>query len=77
MKNLMLNFFPSKLIGKKIQLQTIFFAHRKLSGAEKKFAAGICPILNDKFRSRVARWQIFRPKIPIWVNFGGSCHGIC
>jgi hypothetical protein len=22
--------------------------------------------------SRVARWQIFKPKIPIWVNFGGS-----
>jgi hypothetical protein len=22
--------------------------------------------------SRVARWHIFDPKIPIWVNFGGS-----
>jgi hypothetical protein len=21
---------------------------------------------------RVARWFIFKPKIPIWVNFGGS-----
>jgi hypothetical protein len=21
--------------------------------------------------SRVARWFIYRPKIPIWVNFGG------
>jgi hypothetical protein len=21
--------------------------------------------------SRVARWYIFKPKIPIWVNFGG------
>jgi hypothetical protein len=20
---------------------------------------------------RVARWHIFKPKIPIWVNFGG------
>jgi hypothetical protein len=22
-------------------------------------------------QSRVARWYIFKPKIPIWVNFGG------
>jgi hypothetical protein len=26
---------------------------------------------------RVARWYIFKPKIPIWVNFGGSCNGRC
>jgi hypothetical protein len=26
----------------------------------------------------VARWwYISRPKIPIWVNFGGPCHGRC
>jgi hypothetical protein len=25
-----------------------------------------------KLGSRVARWFIFKPKIPIWVNFGGS-----
>jgi hypothetical protein len=23
---------------------------------------------------RVARWFVFKPKIPIWVNFGGSCN---
>jgi hypothetical protein len=26
---------------------------------------------------RVARWYIFRPKIAIWVNFGGSCNERC
>jgi hypothetical protein len=26
---------------------------------------------------RVARWFLFKPKIPIWVNFGGSCNGRC
>jgi hypothetical protein len=26
---------------------------------------------------RVARWHIFRPKIPIWVNFGGYSNGRC
>jgi hypothetical protein len=26
---------------------------------------------------RVARWHIFKPKIPIWVNFGGSRNGRC
>jgi hypothetical protein len=26
---------------------------------------------NDSAEFRVARWFIFEPKIPIWVNFGG------
>jgi hypothetical protein len=25
--------------------------------------------------TKVAGWYIFKPKIPIWVNFGGSCNG--
>jgi hypothetical protein len=25
--------------------------------------------------SWVARWFIFKPKIPVWVNFGGCCDG--
>jgi hypothetical protein len=27
--------------------------------------------------SRVARWYIFKPKIPIWVNFSASCKERC
>jgi hypothetical protein len=27
--------------------------------------------------TKVARWYIFKPKLPIWVNFGGSCNGRC
>jgi hypothetical protein len=27
--------------------------------------------------TRVARWHIFKPKIQIWVNFGGSGDGRC
>jgi hypothetical protein len=26
---------------------------------------------NDLVRRRAARWFLFKPKIPIWVNFGG------
>jgi hypothetical protein len=26
------------------------------------------------FPVRVARWFVFKPKIQIWVNFGGSCN---
>jgi hypothetical protein len=26
---------------------------------------------------RFARWYIFKPKIQIWVNFGGACYGRC
>jgi hypothetical protein len=36
-----------------------------------------CTILTSSVRVafRVARWNIFKPKIPMWVNFGGSCNG--
>jgi hypothetical protein len=27
--------------------------------------------------TRVAGWFVFKPKIQIWVNFGGSCYGKC
>jgi hypothetical protein len=26
---------------------------------------------------RVARWFVFKPKLPIWVNFGGPLNGKC
>jgi hypothetical protein len=29
------------------------------------------------YQTRVARWFAFKPKIQIWVNFGGSCNGRC
>jgi hypothetical protein len=28
-------------------------------------------------QSRVARWFIFKPKFPTWVNFGGPYNGSC
>jgi hypothetical protein len=31
----------------------------------------------DLVRSRVARWYIFKPKIPIWVFIGGPWNGKC
>jgi hypothetical protein len=38
-------------------------------------------LLSGKKRSvfgiRVARWFVFEPKIPIWINFGGPCDGRC
>jgi hypothetical protein len=43
--------------------------------------------MNDAIQSRIywrglvtlgaARWLISKPKIPIWVNFGGSCNEKC
>jgi hypothetical protein len=27
--------------------------------------------------TRVARWYIFKPKTPIWVNFRGTCNRRC
>jgi hypothetical protein len=31
-------------------------------------------LLRARVESRVARWFVFKPKIPIWVNFGRSCY---
>jgi hypothetical protein len=31
----------------------------------------------ERHAARVARWNIFKQKIPIWVNFGGSWNGKC
>jgi hypothetical protein len=33
------------------------------------------PFLEDPFTDRVARWYNLKPKIPIWVNFGGTWNG--
>jgi hypothetical protein len=30
--------------------------------------------LDLHFQTRVARWHIFKPKIPIWINFRGFCN---
>jgi hypothetical protein len=38
----------------------------------------LCTSLNMySVAARVARWYIFKPKIPIWVNFGVSYNGRC
>jgi hypothetical protein len=29
------------------------------------------------YACRVARWFVLKPKIQIWVNFGGSCNRRC
>jgi hypothetical protein len=33
--------------------------------------------MDTRERGRVARWFILRPKIPIWVYFGGPWNGKC
>jgi hypothetical protein len=37
------------------------------------FREGLCCKVeaNLNLQSRVARWFLFKPKIPIWENFGG------
>jgi hypothetical protein len=43
----------------------------------KIFFAKITLLCEDGAKNSVARWYNFKPKIPIWVNFGGSCNGRC
>jgi hypothetical protein len=39
----------------------------------------VCLLWNEfhtlRFWTRVARWFVFKPKIPLWVNVVGSCYG--
>jgi hypothetical protein len=35
---------------------------------------GLTLLKNGLFHNRVARWDIFKPKIAMWLNFGGSCN---
>jgi hypothetical protein len=44
-------------------------------GSIKTFLENTC--MHAGLGTMVARWNIFKPKIPIWVNFGGSCNGRC
>jgi hypothetical protein len=41
------------------------------------FNVGLKTHLKRLSSSRVARWFLFKPKIPIWVNFGGPEIGKC
>jgi hypothetical protein len=34
-------------------------------------------LIDNLDRTRVARRHTFKPNIPIWVSFGGSCNGRC
>jgi hypothetical protein len=45
----------------------------KQSPKRRKFAQSGHPgdVQEKKDRTRVARWHIFKPKVPVWVNFGG------
>jgi hypothetical protein len=56
-----LDFFPVKIL---------------LPNRSKLFTENVCSE-SPMFANRVARWHIFKPKIPILVNFGGSCNGTC
>jgi hypothetical protein len=40
-----------------------------------KNEAVVSHLCNDGHEFRVARWYIFKPEIPIWVNFGGPWNG--
>jgi hypothetical protein len=46
---------------------TIF--HEKRVYKEQKYDGGVL--------GRVASWFIFKPKISLWVNFGGNCYRRC
>jgi hypothetical protein len=58
-------FAPTRLVA----LQHFYLLLRLHSFAVFVFLEAIRPHLS--VARRVARWFLFRPKIPIWVNFGG------
>jgi hypothetical protein len=42
----------------------------ELANPNFSYIAHLC-MMQKMFQGRVARWYFFKPKIPIWVNFGG------
>jgi hypothetical protein len=68
----------------KIIEETLVIRSSKIQIKEKKsnffsatfFREKSCfPLFYFRFNARVARWFVFKQKIQIWVNFGGSCNG--
>jgi hypothetical protein len=65
--------------------KVIKFVNVLHTGCDSLFETQKSPILNIFFspfsnigkQFGVARWYIFNPKIPIWVNLGVSCNGRC
>jgi hypothetical protein len=45
--------------------------------AHKRRGRNILKTRTFALRFRVARWYIFKPKMPIWINFGGPGNGRC
>jgi hypothetical protein len=58
--------------------QQIGLTRAALKGNEAKATSSKRLFLNFPAHcNRVARWYIFKPKIPIWVHFVGSRNGKC
>jgi hypothetical protein len=55
----------------KLNFQWLFECAKKI--ADQLFCVWLLTSLATD--TRVARWFIFKPKIPFWVNFGGSLIG--
>jgi hypothetical protein len=56
-----------------------FFTKRLVTLQEHRH---VSLLMHLRRHTRVARWHIFKPKIPIWVYFGGpwnlkNCYNIC
>jgi hypothetical protein len=66
--------FLRSIIYKKNLAETVSL-NRFQTLADKEFYIFCSGILQQV--SRVARWFVFKPKIAIWVNFGGPCIAKC
>jgi hypothetical protein len=51
--------------------------NRIIGFPKKLFGTRVFVFFSVTHEYRVARWYIFKPKIQLWVIFGGSCHGTC
>jgi hypothetical protein len=62
-------------ISKKIKSKNLKFFSSLVAALNESCLFAACPVdlaLTGTVWSRVARWYIFKPKIPIWENFGGT-----
>jgi hypothetical protein len=55
----------------------IFAVRSRISGLLAQLTQWSLAFIREQVWSRAARWFLFKPKIPIWVNFGGPEIGKC
>jgi hypothetical protein len=65
----------SGMAANDVSEESAFTADRRNGPVIMLAGSSCCHICHETIKTRVARWYLFKPKIPIWANFGGPWNG--